>query len=304
MEDSSNVSFKISNPASDPKTKRLYEYICNNFGKFIMVGQQESPWLDVEDEIEYIYKVTGKLPAIKGFDFVGRHFEDVEQHAIEWGKQGGIVTICWHTGIQNKCYEGSLEDVPDFSKLLEDNTIESRNMLLIWDEIADILVKLRDAQIPVLWRPFHEADGKWFWWGKGGSDNFIKLWRKLYNYFTYQKGLNNLIWVMGYSDNPREEGWNYWYPGDDYCDIIGVDVYDGITDIAGLQTLKEINAKKPTAILECGRAPYIEDFEKDNVVCSYFLIWRKDFLESNGMEKLRSIYNNAKVITLDKLPQF
>ena len=305
MAESKNFDFKISNPNSDIKTKKLYEYICNNFGKFIMVGQQESPWIENDDtEINYIYNLTGKLPAIKGFDFVGRHFKDVEDGAIKWAKQGGIVTICCHTGIKNKTYEESLSDIPDFSKLLKDGTSENMDMMLMWDKIADILIKLKNAKIPVLWRPFHEADAEWFWWGKGGSENFVKLWKKMYNYFSYEKGLNNLIWVMGYSDKPRQEKWEYWYPGDEYCDIIGSDIYDGSTNINAWKMLQEISVNKPMAFVECGKIPYIEEFEKDEAIWSYFVIWRKGYLENNDAERLKAIYDNDRVITLDKLPKF
>lgn len=89
------------------------------------------------------------------------------------------------------------------------------------DDVARELLKLRDAGVPVLWRPLHELNGDWFWWGKCGPEAFQRLWKLLYTRYTETFGLNNLIWVFGYTSQPDAA----WYPGDAYIDIAGADNY-------------------------------------------------------------------------------
>ena len=87
------------------------------------------------------------------------------------------------------------------------------------DAIAVELTKLRDAHVPVLWRPLHEAEGGWFWWGAQGPKNYVRLYRLLYDRLTKVHKLDNLIWVYTSGGKPE------WYPGDDVVDIIGADAY-------------------------------------------------------------------------------
>ena len=86
------------------------------------------------------------------------------------------------------------------------------------DAIAVELKNFQIKNIPILFRPLHEAGGEWFWWSSGGEEAYIKLWRKMYDKFTNEYKLNNLIWV-----------WNgieaKYYPGDEYVDISGLDWY-------------------------------------------------------------------------------
>jgi mannan endo-1,4-beta-mannosidase len=86
------------------------------------------------------------------------------------------------------------------------------------DAIAVQLKRLQSAHIPVLFRPLHEAEGGWFWWGAQGPEPSKKLWVLLYNRLTNYHKLNNLIWVW----NSIAES---WYPGDSIVDILSADVY-------------------------------------------------------------------------------
>ena len=174
-------------------------------------------------------------------------------------------------------------------------------MIANWDKAAKALTELKDAGIPVLWRPFHEFDGQWFWWGKDGGESFVKLWRMMYDYFTDEYGLTNLIWVLGYDGNVK----NGWYVGDDYCDIIGADTYDNSTNSkAWKRLLKVSSAGKPMTFHECGNVPSVEAFEKDGCIWSWFMIWHTDYIKGNDKENLKNVYNSDLVITLDELPSF
>lgn len=292
--------YALSNPNADEGAKRTYAYISDNFGKVMISCQQESTWMGSPDyEMDYIESVTGKLPAMRGLDFMNDDFDGVVQRSKEWHDKGGIVTICWHTGINGKGYQESLNDRPNFSKLLTEGTDEYNNMIANWDKAAKALQELRDAGVTVLWRPFHEFDGEWFWWGKGGAENFKKLWIMMYERFTNEFELNNLIWVLGYSGDVKSG----WYPGDEYCDIIGSDTYDNSTNIKGWRLLNKVAENKPLAFHECGNVPAVEEFDKAKALWSWFMIWHTDHIKNNDKANLKAVYNHEKVITLDELPK-
>ncbi len=290
---------KLSNPNADEITSRAYDYICDNFEQYIISCQQESTWMGSPDyEVDYIYKTTGKYPAMRGLDFMHDDFDGVVDRAKKWHGKGGLVTICWHCGVNGKGYNESLGDDPDYSKLLVKGTDEYNGMIASWDRAAAALQKLEDEGVPVFWRPFHEFDGQWFWWGKGGSQNFIKLWRMMYDYFTNEKGLNNLIWVLGYSGDVKDG----WYPGDGYCDIIGSDTYNNTTNKSAWDRLKALKTGKPLAFHECGNVPSVTKFKEDGDIWSWFMIWHTDYITKNNKTNLKNVYNSNRVITLDEVP--
>lgn len=294
--------YPLVNENADEITRKVYDYICDNYGLYIISGQQESTWMSSPDyEMDYILETTGRLPAIRGLDFMNGDFTGVVERSKEWWEKGGLVTICWHTGINGKGYNESRDDVPDFEKLLTEGTPEYEAMIANWDMAAEALTELRDAGVPVLWRPFHEFDGAWFWWGKGGSENFIRLWQMMYERYTYKFNLTNLIWVLGYSGSV-EDG---WYPGDEYCDIIGSDVYDNSTNVRAWKKLKLItDSDKPLTFHECGNIPAVEEFEKDGCIWSWIMTWHTEHIVGNDAENLKNVYNHDKIITLDELPDF
>lgn len=282
------------------KTTAVFNYIRDNFGKHILSAQQESTWMGSTDyEMDYLLEVTGKLPAMRGLDFMNNDFDGVAERAIAWDKKGGLVTICWHTGVEISGYKESKKEHPDFEKLLTPGTEEYKTLMNSWDKAAKTLACLRDENVPVIWRPFHEFDGKWFWWGKGGGENFIKLWRLMYDKFTNEYNLDNLIWVLGYSEKISEG----WYPGDDYVDIVGSDNYDQSTNKEAWNKLTKITAK-PMAFHECGMVPSAERFEKDGTIWSWFMIWHTSWLTNNKSKNLKEVFNSNLVITLDELPKF
>lgn len=294
----------LSNKNSDEKTQKIYKYICDLYGKNMLSCQQESTWMGSPDyEVNYINENTGKIPAMRGLDFMNNDFDGVVKRAKEWDEKGGLVTICWHTGVKSSGYQESLDDEPDFDKLLTESTDEYEQLMKSWDKAAKALQELQEAGVTVFWRPFHEFNGNkygsWFWWGKGGPENFIKLWRLMYDKFTNEYGLNNLIWVLGYTDSIMDG----WYPGDEYCDIIGSDSYDGTTNVKTWKSLSKIS-DKPMAFHECGNIPSAEKFEKDKAVWSWFMIWHTDVLTENDKENLKEVYNSELVITIDELPEF
>ncbi|HYW95945.1 MAG TPA: glycosyl hydrolase, partial [Bacteroidales bacterium] len=217
----------LSGPDPSPEAVALFRFLQDMSGKKILSGQMWAPW--GIDELNYLQNVTGKLPAVRGADLITESANDSEiQNLVNWWNRGGIPTLMWHWGAPGvgEGYENSKAEI-DIDKCFEEGTVEYSEM---WRELklkADHLQVLRDAHVPVLWRPLHELNGSWFWWGKQGPDRFKKLWRTMYDYFVHERGLNNLIWVLCYMDTPD----GAWYPGDEYVDIAGADTYNGGADI-------------------------------------------------------------------------
>jgi len=296
----SGANAELSNPNATAETQSLYRYLCDTYGNYVLAGQQESTWMGSENyEFDIIYNASGKYPVIRGLDYMGEDFGGCNRRAKDWFSRGGIVTICWHCGVDFKgSHTESLADTPDWSKLLTPGTNEYNTLIAGMDKGAAALKELQDAGIPVIWRPFHEFDGGWFWWGKGGGENFIKLWQMMYDRYTNEFGLNNLIWVLGYCGEVK----NGWYPGDEYCDIIGSDTYDNSTHLSAWKKLSAMETGKPLTFHECGNVPRIPIFERDGAMWSWFMIWHTTHITGNNTKVLNNVYNDEKAITLDELP--
>jgi mannan endo-1,4-beta-mannosidase len=225
------ISTTPVNPNANSDARALLKYLGSIYGKHILSGQQDQANLD------WVTTNVGKSPAILGVDLMdytesrisrGASSQDAN-HALAFAAKGGIVTFVWHWGApiglydteDHRWWSGFYTDATDFDidTALAD-TMNANYTLLIRDidTIAVELKKLQDAGVPVLWRPLHEAEGGWFWWGAKGPEPCKKLWRILYERLTVHHGLNNLIWVWN-SVRPA------WYPGDDVVDIVSADTY-------------------------------------------------------------------------------
>ena len=155
-----------------------------------------------------------------------------------------------------------------------EGTWANRFMKSDLEKIVPYLQQLQRAGIPVLWRPLHEAAGKWFWWGNGTAENYRKLWHFMFNFFK-QRGVNNLIWVWTSEKNDPD-----WYPGDEYVDIIGTDMYGQngtpVTAQTAAQRFNELAYRYPTkmiALTECGTVADISAQWSADAKWSFFMPW-------------------------------
>jgi mannan endo-1,4-beta-mannosidase len=226
---------------ASPNKKRLLNYLTDEYGRRVISGQMDTSWTTNTsmDMIARVFADTGKYPAIKGFDFIQLNYDSGREQtneAIEWwnGKNNGvallpdkasvhgIVTFCWHWKVGNKDFYTKNTDfrIPYKDGKLDTASSNFRLITTDLDKVAIQLQRLKDLDIPVLWRPLHEASGGWFWWGASGPAPYIALWEYIYDYLAVKKGLNNLIWV-----------WNgqnaAWFPNVATVDIVGTDVYPG-----------------------------------------------------------------------------
>jgi len=222
---------------------------------------------------------------------------------VEWWKSGGIPTIMWHWGAPavGEGYENSKKPI-EIDRCFEEGTSE---YTAFWKELkakADLLEKTRDAGVPILWRPYHELDGHWFWWGKQGPERFKKLWITMYNYYVKERKLNNLIWVLCYTGDPKEA----WYPGDQYVDIAGGDTYEGADDPHREMhvAVKEIvrDTTMPVTYHECGIPPNPAKCIDEGVMWSWWMQWHTGHLYKTDVTYLNEVYHHELVLTKDELP--
>ncbi len=230
--------------------------------------------------------------------------------------KGHIITLMWHNCFPTQgdtCMGSSvwaMENRPSpqqWHSLVTPGT----NLNNAWRKQADGIVKylkiLQDAHVPVLWRPYHEMNGVWFWWcNQKGENGFKKLWIMMYDYFTKEHQLNNLLWVWD-ANAPRDvkgdEAFPYldFYPGNEYVDVLAADIYSNDYKQSHHDELVQIGAGKPIAMGEVG------DMPNDSIIAkqpqwSWFMVWGYFIsMRNNKPEDVRALYNSKQVLTLDEI---
>lgn len=290
---------KLCNPKASKEAKALYKKLqrIQKDGKMLS-GQMWAPW--GIDEIEKVKEITGKYPAVRGHDLIHDRSNQREVELMtDWHRRGGIVTLMWHWGAPTKGegYEQSKMTI-DVAKCFVDGTAENKAM---WDDlkrVADWLTILRDEKVPVLWRPMHEFDGKWFWYGKGGGKNFVRLWETMYNYFTQERKLNNLIWVLPHSGNIDTT----YMVSQKLFDIAGPDTYSEKAQQGLYYKTEEMYGKgRMIPLHECGTLPDPEECKKNNTRWIWWMLWHTGHLTDHNKEELIRIYNHPDVLTLEEI---
>ena len=241
-------TFAPVNLHASPEAVRLLQFLYDISGRQILSGQHNNPGA-ISTWSEEAAKVTGAYPAIWGQDFGfsdetwdGIQFRDmIVAEAIRQHRLGSIITLMWHQirPIDNEpgTFKGNVccaMDASAWDALLTPGSDVHRNWIRQVDVVAGLLVKLRDAKVPVLWRPYHEMNGGWFWWGRRlGPRGYAVLWRMLFDRFTHHHGLNNLLWVWN-ANAPRANCDLYaaYFPGLDVVDCLATDIYGTTTSRA------------------------------------------------------------------------
>jgi mannan endo-1,4-beta-mannosidase len=310
------------NPKTSPEVVKLLKYIYSISGKKTLTGQHEfmGRMSVVTDKIK---EITGKLPAVWGSDF---GFSD-ERHDIdnikyrarlvdEIRKQhdsGAIITMTYHQAnpvIGEPCLfeNGVISKLTD--QQWKDLTTPGTEIYEAWrkqmDIVAEILKKVQEAHIPVLFRPYHEMNGDWFWWGgRKGPEGYVALYRQLFHYFTERHELNNLLWVWA-SDKPWP-GVEEFYPGDEYVDILGSDIYP-VKDHPEIyrqewyERMVGLAKNKPLALSEFSVLPSDETLKKQPRWV-WMMAWADLLLQANTKEEILRIYSSPKTLTRENLPK-
>jgi hypothetical protein len=183
------------------------------------------------------------------------------------------------------------------------------------DKVAGGLAELRDAGVVVLWRPWQEMSYPEFWWGKKAHPNnpepFRKMWKHMFNYFTNEKGLNNLLWVYSPADTDRWVPLDFYYPGDAYVDIVGVSVFDTQGTIRWNGYNRLVALGKPvylTAVGDAGATAYnvmIQGMQTTQPRLFGFNIWFSTAKSSWALvdkgRNARALLEHPLVITRDEI---
>jgi len=222
--------------------------------------------------------------------------------ALRWANEtGGIVTLTFHwfspLGGHDKSFYTEHTDF-DAERVLHDGTPERAAFFHDLDAIAVQLQRFQDAKIPVLWRPFHEAEGTWFWWGAKGAEVAKQLYLLMYEYYVHHYHFDHLLWVW---NSRLPEG----YPGDDFVDVVSVDVYlphyEATDYAADYQSLiAASNANKVAALAEVGFLPDAALLAKSKIPWAYFMTWSKEFCIGetyNTKQRLKDVYNHERVLS-------
>lgn len=291
-------------PKASPQARNLLSYIRCLYGNHILSSQQESTWIGGPDyEMNHIFQNTGKYPAIRSLD--RGDSPNYGPRAVAWWQAGGIPMVGYHMGAPTfpDGYQGSLQTV-SIDAVLTPGTAEHTSFLERLDGAAAQLQMLKDVRAPVIWRPYHEAGGTWFWWSKEGGEQYKRLWRFTFEYLTGPKRLNNLLWLHGFNGEPD----GAFYPGEDYVDITGADTYAGDGNYNPLkamfdQTLSIVGDDIPIALHENGPIPDPDLLQSEDARWVLFNTWHGNHLTvSNSIEHLQKVYNHPYVITRDELP--
>ena len=306
------------NPNAQPEVKEVLEYLSQIEGKGILTGQHTQTM--EQPEIWRIEKLTGKLPAICGFELLSyspnirRETADEEclkevdentgtlEKAWEWAERGGLMTFTWHwfspMGGSDKSFYAEKTDY-DAAKAVMEGTPEHEALCHDLDHMAGVLQPFCDRHIPILWRPFHESEDEWFWWGAKGAKVARDLYRLMFDYYTGEKNLHNLLWVW---NSDIEEA----YPGDEYVDVVSMDVYlpeYQSTDYADVyeKLVAATSRDKVAALAEVGYLPDVDLLQKSRIRWAYYMTWSKEFCigeKYNSVENLKKMYDSEYAVTL------
>ncbi len=265
-----------------------------------------------QNDVVNLDKSAGKWVAMMGTDWhdfsSGSGFKP--QELINWWKAGGIVTVDYH--FDNPFVGGGAwTTTGDLSELLVSGSASNRKWMATLDQTASNLKTLQDAGVVVLWRPFHEQNGGWFWWGNKNQADFVALWKQMFAYFTKTKGLNNLLWVFApnYGSNVTK-----YYPGPAYVDIVGLDAYFDAPKTLSITGYAEMAALgKPFGLTEFGGVPaaggsnhvfnnqvLINEIRAKYPMISFFMNWHCPW-SIYCQDNAAALLNDSWVITRDEL---
>ncbi len=327
-----------------PNTLRLFSFLKECYGKKHISGQQYLFESELEDLVYYRY--TGKIPAIRGYDFMGISglgggYGQIER-ALDWArKTGGILTMCWHwyapddlsdpkklASFYYKTTDYNHKTGFDLLRAVEQGTAEYNFVTHEIDLVAEQLKRFEKEDIPIIWRPLHEANGSWFWWGNRGNDGgesieaYKKLWYMIFDRMMNYHKLRNLIWVWNGQSKDLAVHANTF-------DIAGEDIYctppHHGSQIEKFTEVSSYTGGKMITLSECGSIPYPDEMEKDNAKWLWWLPWwgqfvyaigedRRPALDENGYpmpnpdymdeEFMKCVFSDERTVTLQDLPWY
>jgi len=288
------------NANASAQARKLLCYVYSLYGKNVLSGQQETSWSNPANDISWYVTNVGKSPAILGGDYL--YPNGTSTRAIAYWQAGGITMIRYHMGAPgtSDTYENSMLAV-NVTNVLTNGTSENNSFRSKLDYVATELQKLEDANVAVLWAPFHEYQPNgWFWWSKGTATQFIQLWKYMYDYLTTTKGLNNVVWLAPSSGSPNAS----WYPGKSYVDLAGPDTYGTNPPFTSMYSSARniIGTTVPITLHETGVVPQPATMFPSAAPWVLWNIWAGYQTSNNSLSNIQSAYASPYTITRDEVP--
>ena len=296
------------NQNASKEVRNLLDFLYQINGNYVLSGQHNYP-NELNRSSDTINVYTGKLPAVWGSSYRGNSTLNpgMTKEAISKHQAGYIITLMYH---QPRPYDDSLgscrNDIGDdeWKKLLTPGTKIHQTWADDIDNIAEELKTLQQNNVPVLWRPYHEMNGGWFWWGhQQGVDGYNRLWRMMYDRFTNYHNLNNLIWVWNANAPLKRKvpmDYHLYFPGCDVVDILAADIYGGNYLQHYHDDLVALADGKIIAMGEIGNAPEPVILDQQPQ-WTWFMMWSRFPWTKNTPEEIEALYTHPKVITKDEL---
>lgn len=322
--------------------QKLYNFLAMNYGvktvSGVMTGDVSSATVKELPDVISFQEHTGKLPALVGFDFLfatgvkasDSWYQSYTQMALDAAKdlwsQGGIPAFTWHwkdpSDQIDAFYTKSGNDKEytefDFTKGFADPACTAnctwnkesetyKQLVSDIDEIADMFLGLQEAGVAAIFRPLHEASGKWFWWGTKGGAAFQALYNLVYDEMVGVKGVKNLVWVW----NPEYTSDKDWNPGTAKYDVISLDIYeawDYTTKYTKAYTELTTNygTDKILAVSENGSIPDMSAMKAGNTVWSWWMPWYQTwdgkFLDQTVEAVWKANMESPCTIDLESMP--
>ncbi|MDZ7722035.1 MAG: glycosyl hydrolase [candidate division KSB1 bacterium] len=310
------------NPDTIPEARALLDFLYEIRGEYVLSGHHNGP----NNPLQYstaVEEMTGSMPVVWGsdfsFNFRGNDPAVVRSNMVETAKElyarGHIITLMWHACFPADGDSCDHESIwlwkPGVSEQQWDSlTTPGTQLNQQWreqvDHVAVHLKELQKANVPVLWRPYHEMNGIWFWWcDKRGEDGFQKLWKMMYDRLVNHHNLNNLIWVWNPNaprDTPGDEAYDYdlYFPGLEYVDVLAADVYHNDYKQSHHDDLIELAGDKVISLGEIGKMPE-PDILDEQPQWTWFMGWANWLFKANDPDSVRALYNSPRVLTMDEI---
>ena len=346
-------------PHATVATRNLYENLRQTSKGNLLFGHEDAlayglnaegtRWINVDENRSDVKSVTGSHPAVYGWD-IGRlelpdssaniddvDFEDMKRWIREGYERGGLITISWHSN--NPATGGDTWDTSErpVGKIIPGGTLHEAYKIWL-DRIADFFLDLKDSQgafIPVVFRPYHEHTGSWFWWGRSHctAEEYVTLWRFTVDYLMNERDIHHLLYAYAPSNHGVSDESDYLrrYPGDDYVDVLGTDDYGNVSSdgqknafLRNIRIAVDLaeERNKVAALTETGleRIPdqdwfshrIVDPIINDPVArkLSWFLVWRNGrpdhyyapYPGHQTADDLVRIYAHSFVLFEDELP--
>jgi mannan endo-1,4-beta-mannosidase len=311
-------------PQASPEARALLQLLYDISGRYTLTGQHNFPNTKSRNS-QFAANYIGKTPVIFGSDwghakagdsdsYLAR--PDIVQEAIRQHQLGSVVALCWHavpptadepitfrplpnsdpnalSSVQGKLLDRQFKDV------LTPGTALYAHWCAQVDAVAVYLKQLQDAHVPVLWRPYHEMNGDWFWWGgRPGDHGTVALYRQLFDRLVNHHHLNNLIWVWSV-DRPSRPGMEHaaYFPDADFVDVLALDVYGSDFAQSYYDGLVALSHGKPLALAEVGNPP-APDVLNRQPRWTYYMTWAA-MVRNTSKKQYDLLMSDPRILSLE-----